>query len=271
MSTVSTTTSTASKPGLELVYYEDRRDRAAAMGRDGFVYFPAAISRDQVRQLRACSDRLIPIPEARDSSGPNGIKNIQNAFNRDPLYLEYLDKPGAIELVEDTLGEDCHIIQMTQWNTGRRPDQDMHADWKPISLPDDVGLDPRVEIPPLIMTAHFYLNDMREELGPTRAIPGSHRAGQPPARDATEWNGAAEQSILCAAGDAVVFRSDLWHRGGANHTEETRYLLQVHYANRWIAQRFTPLMHFHFNSDILARATPRQRRLLGDHRTGPYA
>ena len=72
-------------------------------------------------------------------------------------YLDFLDKPGVIELVEDTLGEDCHIIQMTQWNTGKREEQKMHADWKPILLPDDVAIDPRVKIPPLIMTAPTFI------------------------------------------------------------------------------------------------------------------
>ena len=147
----------------------------------------------------------------------------------------------------------------------------MHADWKPILLPDDVAIDPRVKIPALIMTAHFYLDDIYEALGPTRVVPGSHRAGIRPERDQEKWNDAEEQSILCQAGDVIVFRSDVWHRGGANRTDQVRYLLQVHYANRWIAQRFPPFLSFQFDPEILSKATPRQRRLLGEHRPGPFA
>ena len=92
------------------------------MERDGFVFLPAVLSPEQVQELRECSDRIKSVAAPRwdfiDPEG-SGIKTIQNAFNRDPLYLDFLDKPGVIELVEDTLGEDCHIIQMTQWNTGK--------------------------------------------------------------------------------------------------------------------------------------------------------
>ena len=270
-------TSTAevpSKPAAELIDYETREERAQMLERDGFAFFRAVLSPEQVQELRGCSDRIQTIATPRwdfiDPEG-SGIKTIQNAFNRDPLYLDFLDKPGVIELVEDALGEDCHLIQMTQWNTGKREEQKMHTDWKPILLPDDVAIDPRVKIPALIMTAHFYLDDMYEALGPTRVVPGSHRAGIRPERDQDRWNDAQEQSILCKAGDVIVFRSDVWHRGGANRTEQVRYLLQVHYANRWIAQRFPPFLSFQFDPEILSKATPRQRRLLGEHRPGPFA
>jgi len=252
-----------SMPAAELIAYATHEERVQAMERDGFIYFPAVLDAAGIAQLRACSDRIKPVTTKGDS--------IQNAFNRDPLYLEFLDKPGVIDLVEAVLGDDCHLLQMTQWNSGKREEQDMHTDWKPIRLPDEIAADPRVTIPALIVTAHFYLDDIYEDLGPTRIIPGSHRAAGSPDPQAGEWNGAPEQSILCNAGDVVIFRSDVWHRGGANRTDQVRYLLQVHYANRWIAQRFTPFLHFKFDSDILARATPHQRRLLGEHPPGAYA
>ena len=33
-----------------------------------------------------------------------------------------------------------------------------------------------------------------------------------------------------SAGDVVLFRSEVWHRGSANTSNEVRYLMQVHYA-----------------------------------------
>ena len=47
-------------------------------------------------------------------------------------------------------------------------------------------------------------------------------------------------SILCSAGDVVVFRREVWHRGTADTSDEVRYLLQVHYAQRMITQKFPP-------------------------------
>jgi ectoine hydroxylase-related dioxygenase (phytanoyl-CoA dioxygenase family) len=160
---------------------------------------------------------------------------------------------------------------MTAWMTGLgRPDQQLHTDWLPIGLPADVMADPRVKIPIFITTAHFYLDDMYEELGPTKFVPGSHRSGRSPNGDA-EWKGAEAASILCNAGDVVVFRSEVWHRGSTNTSNKTRYLLQVHYANRMITQKYPPYLNkFQFDETILVQATPRQRRLLGEHRPSNY-
>ena len=76
---------------------------------------------------------------------------------------------------------------------------------------------------------------------------------------------------LCNAGDVVIFRSEVWHRGSANTSNHDRYLLQVHYAQRMITQKFPPYLNkFQFDEAILVRLTPRQRRLLGEHRSSNY-
>ena len=107
-------------------------------------------------------------------------------------------------------------------------------------------------------------------MGPTNFVPGSHFSGRVPGEETT-WKGESEKSILCQAGDVVIFRSEVWHRGTANRSDETRYLLQVHYAQRMITQKFPPYLNrFQFDPDILSRATPRQRRMLGEHAKAAY-
>ena len=72
---------------------------------------------------------------------------------------------------------------------------------------------------------------------------------------------AREESILCNAGDVVLFRSEVWHRGSANTSNQVRYLMQVHYAMRMITQKYPPYLNkFQFDESILAQATPRQRQ-----------
>ena len=261
---------------LPLIAQPDLASRVEAVERDGYAYFPAHISAEEVAELRQTMDWLETLEASFDrnqtvESGGFINKSVNNAFNRHPLFLDYLDRPGVIELAEALHGEDCHVIGMTAWMTGPgRPDQDLHIDWQPLTLPAEVMADPRVKIPVFITTAHFYLNDISEDLGPTNFVPGSHQAGRPPEGDRS-WRGAEEQSILCRAGDVVVFRCEVWHRGTANRSEQTRYLLQVHYAKRMITQKFPPYLNrFQFDPEILARATPRQLRLLGDHKPSNY-
>lgn len=256
---------------LRLISQPDLTSRVKAIQDDGFIYFPSVISTDEVAELRSAMDRLEEIPEYMDKVHESWSRHFNNAFNRDEVFLQYLDKPGIIELAEEIHGADCHIIGMTAWITGPgRPEQKLHVDYLPISLPEDIMQDSRVNIPVFITTAHYYLDDMCEELGPTKFVPGSHLSGRGPRGDA-EWKGVGEQSILCNAGDVVIFRSEVWHRGAANTSNQERYLLQVHYAQRMITQKFPPYLNkFQFDEGILARLTPRQRRLLGEHRSSNY-
>lgn len=261
---------------LPLVAYPDLAQQVEALERDGFVYLPGVLTTDEISALRNSMDRLEVIPESYDrhqtpEEGGFLNKSINNVFNRDRLYLQYLDRSGIIEIEEAVHGAECHVIGMTAWLSGPgRPEQRLHVDWLPLSLPEDVLADPRVKIPMFITTAHYYLDDLDEALGPTQVLPGSHLSGRSPAGE-TEWHGIKPQSILCKAGDVVIFRSEVWHRGTANTSDRVRYLMQVHYANRMMTQKYPPYLNkFQFDPQILAQATPRQRRLLGEHRQSKY-
>lgn len=268
---------------LKLQLYSDLENYIAAMEREGIAYFPGVLDAVQVAEVRQAIDRLTAMEASfdRDSVSVEGYreKHIKCVFNHDPLFLRFLDMPPVIDLAEAILGIldnkgrqiDCHIIGMTAWITGPgREDQQLHVDWRPFDLPENVAADPRVKLPVMAATAHYYLDDIDEELGPTKFVPGSHRAGHPP-NGASQWGDVEEQSVLCKAGDVVMFRSEVWHRGTANRSGRTRYLLQVHYANRMVTQKFPPYLgRFEFDQSILAQATPRQLRLLGDHSPGAY-
>ena len=261
---------------LRLTPYKTLEEQVEALDRDGYVYLPSVLGQDEISVLRESMDRLEARQDYFDRNQlpeENGFLNkcINNTFNRELLFLHFVDRPGIIEIEEAVHGPDCHVIGMTAWLTGPgRPEQGLHVDWKPIALPEDIMADSRVEIPIFITTVHYYLDDLNEELGPTQFVPGSHRAGRTP-DGATQWQGVAPHSILCNAGDVVIFRSEVWHRGTANRSKKTRYLLQVHYAKRMITQKFPPYLNrFQFDPDILVHASPRQRRLLGDHVQSNY-
>lgn len=262
---------------LPLVARPDLKGYVQAMKEDGYAYFPAVLNEREIADLRRAMDELTALEESYDrytDPAAHGFlnKSINNAFNRAPIFAQYLDRPEIIDLVEAVHGDDCHCIGMTAWLTGPgRPDQTLHADWQPLTLPEEVMALPAVEIPIFITTAHYYLDDLTEELGPTHFVPGSHRAGRRPRAGETGFKGVEEQSILCKAGDCVLFRCEVWHRGTANTSNQTRYLLQVHYAQRIITQKYPPYLNkFQFDATLLAQVTPRQRRLLGDHVPSNY-
>ena len=261
---------------LPLVAFDTLDEQTEALYRDGYVYLPGVLDADEIAALRERMDDLTAIPESFDThTDPNeqGFMNrsINNAFNRHEHFLQFLDYPGVVEIEEAVHGKDCHCIGMTSWLTGTgRPDQKLHSDWLALSLPEDIMSDPRVRLPIFITTAHFYLDDLTEDLGPTCFVPGSHLSGRRPNGDTT-WKGESEKAIMCKAGDVVIFRCEVWHRGTANTSDRTRYLLQVHYAHRMITQKYPPYLNlFQFDQGILDKTSERQLRLLGNHRPSNY-
>lgn len=240
----------------------------SALHHEGYLLLPGVLEAKQVAQLQAAISTLVPMHW--DYNGL--LEHYKCVFNRDRLWLEYLDLPGVIELAEAALGEDCHIIGQTAWRSHPGyQGMPLHLDYLVMELPPTLLADSPFALPMQVCTVQFYLDDIDADLGPTQVIPGSHRAGRKPAPGELQWQGQAAQRILCRAGDALMFRSELWHGGSDNRsTDRSRSMLQVHYGRRMVAQKFSPYLHWQFNPAVLAAATPRQRRLLGEHAEAEY-
>lgn len=242
-----------------------------AMYTNGYVLFPGVLDRDEVALLRARMDAMgDKKDEEYNVPGWCYNKHIATRFHRNPDHLDYIDRPGIIDVVEAVHqgadGGDPHVTAGTSWITGAGRAMGIHLDYLPVSLPEAVHNDPGVRIPIFTTTAHFYLNDMVAELGPTILIPGSHRAGRPP-QDECTWHGIEPQAVMVRAGDVCLFRGDLWHGAWKNtHPTDRRYMLQVHYGNGYIAKQYPSIRYEEmYAPEVLEKATPRQRRLLGGH------
>ncbi|MCG8291497.1 phytanoyl-CoA dioxygenase family protein [Pseudomonas entomophila] len=235
---------------------------------EGYTVISGVLAPLQIALLRCAIDDLQPLHW--DYQGL--LEHYKCVFNRDPLWLPFLDLPPLIELAEAALGADCHVIGQTAWRSHPGyPGMGLHLDHLPMELPEWLSSLQRFTQPMQILTAQLYLCDIDQTLGPTLVVPGSHHAGRPPRPGEGNWQGQGAVPILCKAGDALVFRSDCWHAGGTNHSNgQIRDMLQVHYGRRMVAQKFSPYLAWQFNPEVLAAATPRQRRLLGEHAESEY-
>jgi ectoine hydroxylase-related dioxygenase (phytanoyl-CoA dioxygenase family) len=256
----------------------DTAGQLRALHEDGFALIPGLLSAGQIAATRAEIDHLRAFGFDRDT--PGQFSHFKCIFNRSPFWLPYLDWPAVGELAEASMGDECHIIGMTAWRsypghggTVEGPGG-IHSDQLFWEVDEELLVSGRVKLPIMLCTAHFYLNDITIDLCPTWAIRGSHLSGRSPAGLPPEqqrtWRGNTIQPVLVRAGDVLFFRAEVWHSGSANRSAATRYLLQVHYGHRFMAQKFSPYLNFQFNAEVLAQATPRQRRMLGEHRQSNY-
>jgi len=245
----------------------DTAGMAEAVHEEGYALAPGVLNAEEIAELRAALDRLRPF--GFDHMGIN--EHYKCVFNRDRAFFAMIDRPGIIELAEAVMGDQCHIIGESAWRS--HPGHNgvgIHTDKVFTPLPESVFDQPGYRLPVQICTAHYYLNDIpTEDHCPTFVIPGSHKSGRSPAKGEMEWHGKPLQPVLVMAGDVLFFRCEVWHSGSLNKSDTIRYLLQVHYSQRDIAQKFSP-WPWQYNPEILATANERQLRLLGKHPESAY-
>jgi ectoine hydroxylase-related dioxygenase (phytanoyl-CoA dioxygenase family) len=77
----------------------------------------------------------------------------------------------------------------------------------------------------------WAMTDFTEQNGATRVIPGSHML-----EDKLEFTEADTESAEMEKGSVLFYTGALYHGGGANRTEATRYGLNITYALGWLRQ-----------------------------------
>lgn len=247
---------------------------AAQLEREGYAHIPDVLDPDATGALR---DEIAAVYE---SSGPDRERDTEGVwryamFNRSPLAQRALGERAILDAIEPLLGEDCHIIANTAWrNPPGHQGGRWHMDAGPhVPRPEGVPWPDEIPYPVFAIGLHLFLIDCPLEAGPTAVIPGSHRSGRLPPRDADEldmalsYQGRGPVTLPAKAGDAILFVSDIWHRGTPAQPEFGRFFLQCHYARRDIAQRNYPTDAFsQVAPEAAARAaSERERRLIGLH------
>ena len=81
----------------------------------------------------------------------------------------------------------------------------------------------------IVVNAMWPLCDFTAENGGTVLVPGSHRwANELPGPDSPKI------TIEMPAGSLLIYSGNLWHGGGANHTDRPRLGVVLHYSASWL-------------------------------------
>ncbi len=113
---------------------------------------------------------------------------------------------------------------------------------------------------PLSLNAICYLQDLTDDYGPLRVIPGSHRKGILIAKEELTVPHAEELILHMKAGDVVLTHSGLLHSGTPNTSGNVRYFFSVYYNLTW-------LKHTDNHQGPNVQNIIKEARTRNDHRT----
>ncbi len=241
--------------------------------RDGCLFLRNVLPAEWTATLRADLEWAL-------QENPNGLNNrnerihlAHRMFESSAANLRLFDMEPMISLAEAIIGPDCHVIHnnsflsppgggLDTWHQDDRPHYIVTGGTPPIN----------VHLPVLFFTANYYLTDVTEvEHGGTEVVPASHLFGASPPRqlEGTEWEERIQYN-LGPAGSVILFNNQVWHRGGPNRSQRTRYITQVTYARRVVGHKYYPFMNYTMPEHVYAGADDRLRRLLGFLPHGSY-
>lgn len=238
--------------------------------RDGYVFLENVLRPDHIAQLKADLDHEL---EVNEEAGDGIIQLHHRLFETSPANLRLFDLEPIVSFAEALVDPHCHVIHNNSFRTP--PGKGIttwHQDDPPHYLVTHGEPPTNVRLPVLLFTANYYLTDVLEKAnGATEVIPGSHLFGAWSPQDMTGTQ-YESQIVPCLgpAGSLVMFNNQVWHRGGPNLTNQTRYITQVSYARRLVGHKYFPFMNYQMPAHVYEDASPRLKRLLGFLPSGAY-
>ena len=258
------------RPVTGLTRLQNTADHAVMMEayhRDGGVIVENLFPADVIRRMRDA----VKLKAQASRPGSKSSEALWKTFHGEntirftslgmiePAFFEMLANPVLQRISDDLL-----LSQFgSYWlNTGQtmiigpgEPAQYLHRDctnWTAYCRP----LWPNC--PEITVSAMIALEDMTEELGGTRVIPGSHlwddidRVGLPEQTVATEM----------PAGSGMIYSGKVIHGGGANRTKDRwRFAMHISFVAGWLTPEEASALAYPI--DIIRKLPERTQRLLG--------
>jgi hypothetical protein len=227
---------------------------------DGYCLAPSCLTEETIEVCRAY---------LRHASPAQGRTAVYNLFEQNPdLALALVSAPAIIDLCEAVMGPFVQLDGLALVGLARaehRPVAGWHRDpWG--QVPRSAAFER-----PLAINVLIYLQDLTDDIGPFRVIPGSHRepdmviaaAGrrQPHPR---------EHRIHARVGEVLFVHNNVIHSGTppAVHIAE-RSFISIFYNHSWLKQtiQFSGPNAVALKRKIAAEGCVRLKRLFGDDPT----
>ncbi len=192
-------------------------DEHAFFLENGYLHVPNILTGEHLTQIQSEFDRVWELEKPPVS---------QHKLLKHRAFIDLISHPPILERHQAIFGGQTQLLQYDLLRQGPRntamPDYGWHRDF---TMRGDY---------PLSINTILYLNDITEETGPTRVVPGSHRGVERPSAAQSVGPIAGEVPVYASAGDAVFINSAIWHTGGCNHSDGLRRGIYLYYGYWWL-------------------------------------
>ena len=209
-------------------------EHLAEFKRDGFTLFPRMLDPAWIREMRDGFEELEGRVPNADGSRPSAITDLLE--HKPEPVLRALSNERLLDFAEMVVGPHVQLESITFRRTPPQPEQDgaalgFHRDMFAF-FPED-GVYHR----PLLFNALSYLQDLTDETGPLRIIPGSHMRALRMSPEEARRPHPEEVIVYPRAGDTAVFHCSMLHSGSPNRSSDYRYLFFLTFNHSWLKHR----------------------------------
>jgi hypothetical protein len=234
---------------------------AEALARDACCVVDGVVPRETLDRAR---EELAPwleaVPLGPDDFSGRHTRRTGGLIGRSATVRELVRHPLVLDTVKGVLRDatnfQLHLTQVIAIGPGESA-QPLHRDqWAFDFFPFPQGYEAQCN-------TIWAMTDFTEENGATRVIPGSHRF-----EDRMRLEQEASEPAEMAAGSVFFYTGALYHGGGANRSDETRYGLNLTYCRAWLRQEENQYLSV---PRELARTLPEDLLRLMGYARGAYA
>lgn len=212
-------------------------ERLAAYKQDGYTVFENLFSQPLMDAWKAAYPGIVERQTPPGQDQPTLW--LRSTLEFEPkLFLPAVAHPTLLDFAERVMGPFVQMDNLTfmafpsvprQEATGRA--SGWHRDiwaYKPTH---------GEYVPPLAANAITYLQDLTDDYGPLRVIPGSHRSGVSIAPEDAQKPHKDEVIVPVKAGSVVFTHAALYHSGTPNCSGHPRYFFSLYYNKSWLKCR----------------------------------